>query len=63
LLVNPYDIDGVAHALRSACEMPIEERLSRFLPMYAHLKKFTVHRWTDDFLSALMREPELAMTA
>ncbi len=63
LLVNPYDIDGVAHALRSACEMPLDERLSRFLPMYAHLKKFNVHRWTDDFLSALMREPQLALTA
>lgn len=63
LLVNPYDIDGVAHALRSACEMPLDERLSRFLPMYAHLKKFTVHRWTDDFLSALMREQQLAMSA
>ena len=63
LLINPYDIDGVAHALRAAFEMGLEERLSRFEPMYAHLKKYTVHRWADDFLAALTQEQRLTLSA
>ena len=63
LLVNPYDIDGVAHALRGACEMSREERISRFEPMLQHLKAYDVHRWCDDFIHALTRDRALAMIA
>jgi len=57
LFVNPYDIDGVAHALRTAFEMPREERINRFEPMLQHLRKYDVHRWCDDFITALEHEP------
>ena len=63
LLVNPYDIDGVAHALREACEMPMDERISRFEPMLQHLKAYDVHRWRQDFIDALTRERVFAMSA
>jgi trehalose 6-phosphate synthase len=53
LLVNPYDMDGVAHALRETFEMPLEERLARFKPMFARLKEETTQQWCDDFLAAL----------
>ena len=63
LMVNPYDIDGVAHALRAACEMPRDERISRFEPMLKHLQKHNVHQWCDDFIAALMQTVSLAMIA
>ena len=63
LQVNPYDIDGVAHALRAACEMSLEERIARFEPMLQHLKVYDVHRWRDDFIHALTPAPALAMSA
>jgi len=63
LQVNPYDIDGVAHALRAACEMSLEERIARFEPMLQHLKVFDVHRWREDFIHALTPDHALAMSA
>ena len=63
LQVNPYDIDGVVHALRAAFEMPLEERRARFEPMLQHLKAYDVHRWRRDFIDALTQEPVLAMSA
>ena len=63
LQVNPYDIDGVAHALRAACEMSLEERIARFEPMLQHLKVYDVHRWREDFIHALTPAPALAMSA
>ena len=63
LQVNPYDIDGVAHALRAACEMSLEERIARFEPMLQHLKVYDVHRWRDDFIHALTPDHALAMSA
>ena len=63
LQVNPYDTDGVAHALRAACEMSLEERIARFEPMLQHLKVYDVHRWRDDFIHALTPDHALAMSA
>ena len=54
LIVNPYDIDGVAHTIKAAFDMTLEERQSRFAPMLLHLKEFTVHKWCDAFLDALV---------
>jgi trehalose 6-phosphate synthase len=56
ILVNPYDIDGVAHALKTAFDMPTSERISRWKPMMRHLWEHDVHRWCDEFLLALTPE-------
>ncbi|HWG06423.1 MAG TPA: trehalose-6-phosphate synthase, partial [Beijerinckiaceae bacterium] len=58
ILVNPYDVDGVAHAFKAAFDMPVSERISRWKPMLQHLLQHDVHRWCDDFLCALT--PEMA---
>ena len=59
LIVNPYDADGVAHALKAAFEMPLEERVARHRPMLSHLREYDVHRWCLNFLQALAdRESE-----
>ncbi len=51
LLVNPYDILGVAAAIERACEMPIEERKRRMARLQRNVLTEDVHRWVDDFLS------------
>lgn len=53
LLVNPYDVDGVANAIGRALAMPLEARRERWDQMMPHLLKHDVIRWCADFLDAL----------
>lgn len=50
LLVNPYDILGVAAAVAQACEMPTEERKRRMVRLQRNVLAEDVHNWVDDFL-------------
>ncbi|MDN2565555.1 trehalose-6-phosphate synthase [Aquibium sp. A9E412] len=54
LLVNPYDVDGLARAMRRALAMPHAERRARWAEMIAELRAHDVHRWRRDFLAALV---------
>ena len=56
LLVNPYDMDGVADALAAAMEMPLEERRERWETMMAVLRENDITAWRRKYLAAL-REP------
>ena len=50
LLVNPYDILGVAHAIARACEMPAQERKLRMARLQRSVLGEDVHGWVDEFL-------------
>ncbi|HEY7215759.1 MAG TPA: trehalose-6-phosphate synthase, partial [Thermoanaerobaculia bacterium] len=50
LLVNPYDILGVAGAIARACEMPAEERQRRMARLRRNVFTEDVHWWVDEFL-------------
>jgi len=50
LLVNPYDIEGVADALRRAWEMPLEECAARMRRMRRSIRQHDVYWWLDTFL-------------
>ncbi len=52
LLVNPYDIEGVAEALRTAFRMPAAERVARMRALRRSIRRHDVYRWVDDFLRA-----------
>jgi trehalose 6-phosphate synthase/phosphatase len=52
ILVNPYDVEGVADAIRRACEMPAEERRARMRAMRRAIREHDVYRWVDEFLGA-----------
>jgi trehalose 6-phosphate synthase len=54
LLVNPYDTDATAAAIRRALEMPLEERKERWSAMMRRIENNTVDRWCGDFLASLM---------
>ncbi len=55
LLVNPYDIRGIARALKHSLEMPLEERRSRHEKLLAALGENDIHAWYGHFLEALRR--------
>ncbi len=55
LLVNPYDTDGVAGAIKAALLMPLEERQSRYQSMFKVLSANTIQSWAARFLGELAR--------
>jgi trehalose 6-phosphate synthase/phosphatase len=57
LLVNPYDVEGMADALRDALEMPVEERRSRMRTLRARVKEYDIHWWVRSFLDTLEAMP------
>ena len=58
LLVNPYDADGVAAAIKTALWMPLDERKSRYEAMFKVLSTNTIQAWVARFLSELTRPVE-----
>ena len=53
LLVNPYDLDGVADAIAAAVAMPLEERRERWQAMLDHLRHHDITAWRQHFLATL----------
>jgi trehalose 6-phosphate synthase/phosphatase len=58
IVVNPYDLDGVAQAIAQALEMPREERRDRMRSLRARVDDHDVHRWARDFRDSLAAEHE-----
>src|SRR4029077_5658014 len=53
LIVNPYDIDGMAAAIARGGTMPKEEQHQRMRPLRRAGLDHDIHRWADDYLEAL----------
>jgi trehalose 6-phosphate synthase len=53
LIVNPYDIDEVAHAMRRAIEMPKDERIERHGALMKRIRQHDACHWMGNFLRAL----------
>jgi trehalose 6-phosphate synthase len=58
LLVNPYDVDETAEAIRAAIEMPLDERKARMARMRHAVREHNIYRWAGHLLSELTRIPE-----
>ena len=54
MIVNPYEVDAVAAALKRALEMSIVERRERHAPMLAHLRLHDIEGWARDYLANLV---------
>jgi trehalose 6-phosphate synthase len=52
VIVNPHDIDGMAHAIRRAVDMPLDERRERWASMMAVIEKASIHDWYSRFMAA-----------
>ncbi|KAB8315364.1 alpha,alpha-trehalose-phosphate synthase (UDP-forming) [Tolypothrix campylonemoides VB511288] len=57
LLVNPFDLDGVADAIARALQMSLDERQVRWQTMMRRLETYDITRWRRDFLKALREGP------
>lgn len=53
LVVNPYDVDAFADAIRQALVMPRSERRRRMDGLRAQVHEHNVHAWANAFLAAL----------
>lgn len=54
ILVNPYNIDGVAKAIDRALTMDPAERRSRMSALRLRERSENVHRWVNEFLTRAM---------
>ncbi len=53
VLVNPYYIDGLADAIKTAVEMPAEERQRRMAKMRESIQQQNIYRWAAKILSEI----------
>jgi trehalose 6-phosphate synthase len=58
VIVNPFDVRGMATALHQVLTMPVEERRDRHRSLALGLRNYDIHRWRDTFLSELTRSYE-----
>ena len=63
ILVNPYDIDGVADAIHRALNMPAGERRERHSSMLEVLRRNDITAWRTRFIEALLQAREQNKTA
>ena len=65
VIINPYDVDGMAEALRMAVEMPLAERITRWNQSMDKLRQNTIHHWGQHFVKDLraVKTPEQASVA
>lgn len=55
ILVNPYDPDGFADAIKYAIEMPIKTKRQRMKKMQQLLEENNIYRWAGKFISNLLK--------
>ena len=53
VIVNPHEPEGMAEAIKTALDMPLDDRKDRQHRMYAHLAANDIDRWAERFLNAL----------
>jgi len=53
LIVNPHETEGMAQAMRTALEMPLDERKARFSAMFERISRNDIDRWAETFLAKL----------
>jgi trehalose-6-phosphate synthase len=57
LVVNPYDVEDTADAIRRAVEMPVEEQQARMRRMRHWVREHNIYRWTGMLLAELGHLP------
>jgi trehalose 6-phosphate synthase/phosphatase len=53
LIVNPFDENGIVHAIEAALALPDQEQIERNHWMQQRLQRYHVQRWAEDFLQRL----------
>jgi alpha,alpha-trehalose-phosphate synthase [UDP-forming] len=53
LLINPYDVEGVADTLQQAIAMSAEERTQRMTRLQEHISEHNIFKWLAEIFSEL----------
>jgi len=53
VIVNPFDIEGMAEAMSCALAMPLEERLERWRDMRRIVARNSIAAWRESFIREL----------
>ena len=53
VIVNPYDLEGMAEAIWQGLQMPLEERRERWAAMMQTLRRNDINAWRERFLARL----------
>jgi trehalose 6-phosphate synthase len=53
VIVNPFDVEGMAEALNDALTMPLDERVARWRSMMAVLRRNDITTWRKSFVGRL----------
>lgn len=61
LLINPYDVEGMAETLKRALEMPAAEKTHRMARLQTHIAEHNIYKWLADIFAALARLQEESM--
>ena len=52
--INPWDLAGVAEAIKDALEMPERMKKANHEKLYNHVTTHTVSAWSNDFIRRLL---------
>ncbi len=55
VLVNPYDVNDMVHALHLALEMPADERRARHAKLAKNVSDYDSAAWSRDFYTSLVK--------
>ncbi len=55
ILVNPYDTESFADAIKEAIEMSAEDKRNRMESMRSIVKENNIYKWAGDFISELVK--------
>lgn len=55
LIVNPYDIEGMAEVFNVGLRMPLHERKERWRANMDKVETNTIHEWCENFITELSR--------
>ncbi|HEY3276952.1 MAG TPA: trehalose-6-phosphate synthase [Syntrophorhabdaceae bacterium] len=53
IIVNPYDIEEMADAIKEALSLPASERTDRMARMYTSVKENNIYRWAGKLIAEL----------
>jgi len=59
IIINPNDIDQTSDAIKTAIEMPKEEKILRMKVMQNRLERYDLKRWATDFIERLEQVKDL----
>lgn len=55
VVVNANDVNAIADGIKTALDMPLEEKIARNKQMHRRIRRYNVEFWAEEFLNALKR--------